>query len=194
MIQNQIKSKERVKDLAEVYTNEREVNAMLDLVNESATKINSKFLEPSCGNGNFLVKILERKMKTVASQYSSLKDYEFFSLKALASIYAIDICPENVQESRERMFNEMINYFYLFRNSDLLAEQYQESIKYILERVIIEGNTLEISEDMIFSDFTTASKFYFVEKKYKFSELFNKKPKPFEIKEKMHYLKLKETI
>lgn len=67
MADKQIKSKERVKDLAEVYTNEREVNAMLDLIPDmtDTKQISYKYLEPACGNGNFLIKILERKLNLI---------------------------------------------------------------------------------------------------------------------------------
>ena len=63
---SQIKSRKRVIDFGEVYTNEREVNAMIDLVKEEAEKITTTFLEPACGSGNFLVEILRRKLYTVS--------------------------------------------------------------------------------------------------------------------------------
>lgn len=186
----QIKSKERVKDLAEVYTNEREVNAMLDLVNDEAIKIDSKFLEPACGNGNFLIKILERKIKTVAEKYRNEEEYMFYSLKALSCIYAIDICPENVQESRERLLNEIINYYELFFN-DFIDTDYINSAKYILERVIIQGNTLEPTNEMIFSDFEISDNYSFIEKRYCFIDLYKEDNEPFEILEAKKWRLLK---
>ena len=65
----QTKSKERVRDLAEVYTNQREINAMLDLTKNLSENIDSRYLEPACGNGNFLVEILKRKLQTVKTKY-----------------------------------------------------------------------------------------------------------------------------
>lgn len=62
----QVKSKKRVADHGEVFTNEREVNAMLDLVKQEAERIDSRFLEPACGDGNFLVEILRRKLEVVS--------------------------------------------------------------------------------------------------------------------------------
>lgn len=59
----QVKSRERVQQHGEVFTNEREVNAMLDLVKHETERIDSRFLEPACGDGNFLAEILRRKLR-----------------------------------------------------------------------------------------------------------------------------------
>lgn len=106
----QIKSRERVRDLAEVYTHEREVNAMLDLVadmfpsQEEPGNTDRTFLEPACGSGNFLVEILTRKLAYVTtSRYGRGERFEHRVLRCLASIYGIDICDENVEQSRARM-------------------------------------------------------------------------------------------
>ena len=58
----QIKSKQRVADHGEVFTDEKEVGAMCDLVIEETQRIDSRFLEPACGDGNFLIEILKRKL------------------------------------------------------------------------------------------------------------------------------------
>ena len=104
MKNNQIKSKQRVKDFAEVFTNEREVKAMCDLVpSEIWENIESTVLEPACGNGNFIVEILARK-------YSHCKT-EKDSLKALTSVVGVDIQQDNVDECRERLLRQYIEYF-----------------------------------------------------------------------------------
>ena len=101
---NQIKSKQRVKDFAEVFTNEREVKAICDLVpSEIWSNIESTVLEPACGNGNFIVEILNRK-------YSHCKT-EKDGLKALASVVGVDIQQDNVDECRERLLKQYIKYF-----------------------------------------------------------------------------------
>lgn len=103
-MKNQIKSKRRVKEFAEVYTNEREVKAMCDLIpKETWDNIESTFLEPACGNGNFLVEIYARKLERC-------KD-EFDGLKALASIVGIDIQQDNVDESRLRLRSMFLDEF-----------------------------------------------------------------------------------
>ena len=65
-----IKSKERIADFGEVFTPEKEVNAMLDLVENEIERIDSRFLEPACGDGNFLIQILRRKIYVVEKRYS----------------------------------------------------------------------------------------------------------------------------
>ncbi len=106
----QIKSRERVRDLAEVYTHEREVNAMLDLAQamfpsaHDPANTDCTFLEPACGHGNFLVEILRRKLKYVTPRrYRRGERFEHRVLRCLASVYGIDISDGNVGESRERM-------------------------------------------------------------------------------------------
>ena len=107
---DQIKHRDRVRDLAEVYTHYREVTAMLDLVPdmfpsaEDPDRHDRTFLEPACGHGNFLVEILRRKLRTVTpTRYGAGDEYEHRVLRCLASIYGIDIDQENVLDSRHRM-------------------------------------------------------------------------------------------
>lgn len=105
-MKQQIKSKQRVVDFGEVYTNEREVNAMLDLVKSETNRIESRFLEPAAGNGNFLIKILERKLKVVQRRYrKSQLEYERYAFLAISSLYGIDIQEDNVLECQERLFH-----------------------------------------------------------------------------------------
>ena len=82
----QVKSKQRVADHGEVFTAEREVNAMLDLVKQETERIDSRFLEPACGTGNFLVEILRRKLNVVRKRYAkSSYDYERNAVLAVSS-------------------------------------------------------------------------------------------------------------
>ena len=92
----QVKSKQRVADHGEVFTAEREVKAMCDLVADECLRIDSRFLEPACWNGNFLTEILSRKLDVVTKRYKkSPYDYERNALLALGSIYGVDIMPDN---------------------------------------------------------------------------------------------------
>jgi hypothetical protein len=100
-----VKSKQRVALHGEVLTGSREVNAMLDLVKQETERIESRFLEPACGSGNFLAAILERKLCVVEARYgTSHLDYECYALLAVAvsSIYGIDILPDNVCDCRQQ--------------------------------------------------------------------------------------------
>jgi type I restriction-modification system DNA methylase subunit len=104
-MEKQVVSKKRVADHGEVYTGKREVNAMLDLVKQETERIESRFLEPACGTGNFLTEILERKLCVLESRYSkSPLEYERNAVLAVSSIYGIDILQDNVVECRKRLF------------------------------------------------------------------------------------------
>ena len=103
-MEKQIKSKRRVSDFGEVYTARKQVTDMVDLVDSSASDITTTVLEPACGNGNFLVEILARKMNTIQWCPISLIRYERETLRAVASIYGVDIQKDNTIECRERLF------------------------------------------------------------------------------------------
>ena len=93
---NQVKSRDRVSRHGEVFTKQREVNAMLDLVKHETERIDSRFLEPACGNGNFLAEVLKRKLAVVESRYGkSQLEWERNSLIAISSIYGVDIQEDN---------------------------------------------------------------------------------------------------
>src|ERR1700733_6559254 len=90
----QVKSKKRVADHGEVFTAEREVTAMIDLVKQEAERIDARFLEPACGNGNFLAEVLKRKLAVVKKRYGkSQLEYEQYTVLAVSSIYGVDIFP-----------------------------------------------------------------------------------------------------
>jgi SAM-dependent methyltransferase len=104
-MEKQVISKKRVADHGEVLTGKREVNAILDLVKSEAERIDSRFLEPACGTGNFLAEILERKLRVVEVRYGkSQLDFERYAVLAVTSIYGIDILEDNVQQCRQRLF------------------------------------------------------------------------------------------
>ena len=103
---SQIKSKERVAQRGEVFTAEREVNAMLDLVKNECLRPDSRFLEPACGDGNFLSAILRRKLAELRRKYKkSPRDYEKQAIVAIGSLYGVDIMNDNVYACRERLFS-----------------------------------------------------------------------------------------
>lgn len=137
---NQVVSKQRVTDHGEVYTSSREVNAMLDLVKPETERIDSRFLEPACGTGNFLAEILDRKLRVVAARYRrSQLEFERYSILAVSSIYGIDILEDNVIACRTRLL-DIFNQHY----SNLFKEECLNAVKYILERNIIWGDALTL--------------------------------------------------
>ena len=142
--EKQVVSKRRVADHGEVYTSKREVNAMLDLVKQETERIDSRFLEPACGTGNFLTVILERKLRVVEARYGkSQLDFERYAILAVSSIYGIDILEDNVQQCRQRLFGIFdLNYLRLFKNKT--NDNCRESVRFILDSNIIWGDALEL--------------------------------------------------
>ena len=140
----QVVSKKRVTDHGEVLTGKREVNAMLDLVKQESERIDSRFLEPACGNGNFLTVIFERKLAVVEKRYGkSQLDYERYAILAVSSIYGIDILEDNVQQCRHRLFGIFEQrYSHLFKSK--ANNKCLEAVRFILERNIIWGNALTL--------------------------------------------------
>src|SRR5438552_4780161 len=101
-----IKSKKRVADHGEVFTPEWMVEAMLNLVKQETERIDSRFLEPACGTGNFLVEVLRRKLEVVKNRYRSNQiEFERFAVLAISSIYGIDLLQDNVEECQNRLFD-----------------------------------------------------------------------------------------
>jgi hypothetical protein len=133
----QIKSRQRVADHGEVFTNPREVNAMLDLVRDESYRLDSRFLEPACGDGNFLIEILRRKL-SLLKDIKSQTEREFKSLIAVGSCYGIDILPDNAEACRERLFAEVMCRM---GKKDYL-DGYEESLQYMLQKNIVCGDAL----------------------------------------------------
>ena len=166
----QIKSNDRVRNHGEVLTARREVEAMLDLVKNESERIDSRFLEPACGDGNFLVAILERKLKTVVSRYKTKKaDFEVQMLSALASIYGIDLLEDNVQIARNRMFEIACD---CYKNSLKTKpdEQFQNIIKFILAKNILQGDSLNGIDKIVFTQWTLVG-YQFKREEFSFSQL-----------------------
>jgi SAM-dependent methyltransferase len=145
----QIKSRDRVRDLAEVYTHEREVDAMLDLVvdmfpsDTDPQNTDRKFLEPACGSGNFLEAILRRKLAhTTARRYGRGERYEHRILRCLASIYGIDISRDNVLEARDRMRAAINSHLDNDLNTQTVSDNFAAAVEVILATNIVHADTL----------------------------------------------------
>lgn len=143
-MKSQVISKKRVADHGEVLTGKREVNAMLDLVKQETERIDSRFLEPACGNGNFLTVILERKLAVVEKRYGkSQLDFERYAILAVSSIYGIDILPDNVHDCRQRLCERFdAVYVRLFKGA--IKDKCREAVHFILDRNIIWGDALTL--------------------------------------------------
>src|SRR5438874_2856770 len=139
-----VRTKKRVADHGEVLTGHREVNAMLDLVRQETERIDSRFLEPACGDGNFLSAILERKLAVVEKRYGkSQLDFERYAVLAVSSIYGIDILPDNVRNCRQRLF-DIFDAVYTGRFRRTVKDKCREAVRFILDRNIIWGDALKL--------------------------------------------------
>lgn len=142
----QIKSRSRVTNFAEVNTSEREVNSMLDLVSNETVRLDSRFLEPACGDGNFLSKVLEIKVNVLVNKYKkSQYDFEKNGILAVGSIYGIDILFDNVQLCKDRLYKIIIDkYENLF--GKVKNQNFIKSIEFILNKNIIHGDALTLNK------------------------------------------------
>ncbi|MEI7425520.1 MAG: SAM-dependent DNA methyltransferase [Candidatus Moraniibacteriota bacterium] len=139
-----IKSKQRVKDHGEVFTPDFIVNNMLDLVKNETERIESRFLEPACGDGNFLAPILERKLEIVRKKYSrSQIEYERNAIMALAGLYGVELLEDNVMQCKKRLF-DIFSKYYKSGFKKKTKEDFLKSAEYILSRNILWGNALTL--------------------------------------------------
>ncbi len=141
-MKKQIKSRERVKNQGEVFTNEREIKEMCDLVPQECDRIDSKILEPACGDGNFLIEILSRRLKVLSKKYKNWsRAFEKYSIFAIANIYGVDIMLDNVIECRKRIFNLWDKEYTKICKKEC-NDLARNAVKYILEKNILCGNAL----------------------------------------------------
>ena len=134
---SQIKSRQRVAQHGEVFTNPREVNAMLDLVRDESFRLDSRFLEPACGDGNFLIEILRRKL-SLLRDIKSPTEWEFQSLIAVGSCYGIELLEDNAEACRLRLFTEVREQM----GKKRCTQGYEESLRYMLKKNIVCGDAL----------------------------------------------------
>lgn len=174
-----VKSRQRVADYGEVLTPPHIVNAMLDLVKQETERIDSRFLEPACGTGNFLVEILNRKLRVVEARYArSQPEYERYAILAVSSIYGIDILEDNAEECRKRLFAVFDEaYTRLFK--DKAKEQCREAVRYILSKNIVHGDALTLKtvgenpQPIIFPEWSLVSGNLLKRRDFAFHELVN---------------------
>jgi hypothetical protein len=195
----QIKDRSRVKELAEVFTAEREVSAMMNLLGPTGRDIGARVLEPACGNGNFLEEILRRKLATVAKTIKTQAEFEYQTLRALTNTYGIDIDKPNVTEARIRLHALVVHHYSTERNTWQERGGFLRSVDYVLSRNIVRGDSLNGADKIVLVDFTTPKRFHFGEEYYTLGELERCAPRegalpfvasPFKTIEAVHYLEL----
>ncbi|OGA54980.1 MAG: restriction endonuclease subunit M [Betaproteobacteria bacterium RIFCSPLOWO2_12_FULL_62_58] len=134
------KSKQRVADHGEVFTPAWMVEAMLDLVKGESERIDSRFLEPACGSGNFLVRILQRKLAAVQLKFGK-SDFErrHYALLALMCAYGIELLADNITECRANMLEILADYLNLGESDDLYRAGF-----YVLSENLVHGDALKM--------------------------------------------------
>ncbi|WP_394794011.1 DNA methyltransferase [Armatimonas sp.] len=135
-----VKSKKRVADHGEVFTPEWMVEAMLDLVKAETERIDSRFLEPACGSGNFLVQILQRKLTAVERTYGKSEfEKQHFALVAVMSLYGIELLPDNIAECRANVLEILAEYLSLNPSDELYRAAF-----YVLSQNLVHGDALKM--------------------------------------------------
>jgi hypothetical protein len=133
-----VKSKQRVADHGEVFTPAWMVEAMLDLVKDETERIDSRFLEPACGSGNFIVQILKRKLAVVELKFGK-SDFErqHYALYGLMCIYGIELLVDNIAECRSNVLEVFAEYLKLDEADDLYR-----AATHVLSTNLVYGDAL----------------------------------------------------
>src|ERR1700683_2532252 len=135
---NLIKSKRRVADHGEVFTPPWLVEKMLDLVRGETERIDSRFLEPACGSGNFLCPVLQRKLAAVEAKFGR-SDFErrHYALLAVMCTYGIELLADNIIECRANMLEVFADYLNLDETDEVYLAAY-----YVLSQNLVHGDAL----------------------------------------------------
>jgi hypothetical protein len=166
-----VKSKKRVADHGEVFTPPWLVEAMLDLVKGETERIDSRFLEPACGSGNFLVPILKRKLAAVEFKYGKL-DFERrqYALLAVMCLYGIELLADNIAECRANMLEVLVDYLDL----DEVDHLYRAASR-VLALNLVHGDalTMRTSDDRVitFAQWSYLGKGKFQRRDFRFDVL-----------------------
>ena len=166
-----VKSRQRVIDHGEVFTPEWLVDEMLNLVEDESQRIDSRFLESACGEGNFIVQVLRRKLATVQRRYGN-SDFErrHYALLGLMCIYGIELLPDNVNECRSNMLAIFTNFLGLTEGDALLTAG-----AYVLSQNIVHGDSLAMltadGEAITFAEWGYLGKGRFQRRDFRFDTL-----------------------
>lgn len=166
-----IKSRKRVADHGEVFTPAWIVDAMLDLAKDESERIDSRFLEPACGSGNFIVRVLQRKLAAVELKFGK-SDFEkqHYALLALMCIYGIELLADNIVECRENMLEIFADYLNLQE-----PDNFYRAASYVLSQNLVHGDALTMcassGEPITFAEWGYLSKGKFQRRDFRFDTL-----------------------
>jgi hypothetical protein len=166
-----VKSKQRVADHGEVFTPAWMVEAMLDLVKDESERIDSRFLEPACGSGNFIVQILKRKLAAVELKFGK-SDFErqHYALLGLMCIYGIELLVDNIAECRANVLDVFSDYLKLSDVDDLYL-----AATHVLSTNLVHGDALTMraidGEPITFAEWGYLGKGKFQRRDFRFDVL-----------------------
>lgn len=166
-----VKSKQRVADHGEVFTPSWMVDAMLDLVKDESERIDSRFLEPACGSGNFLVRVLQHKLAAVELKYGK-SDFErrHFALYALMSIYGIELLADNIAECRANLLEVFAEYLNIAPSDELYRAAFC-----VLSWNLVHGDALKMltsdGEPITFAEWGSLGRGKFQRRDFRFDIL-----------------------
>ena len=165
------RSKKRIADHGEVFTPPWLVEAMLDLVKGESERIDSRFLEPACGSGNFLVQILQRKLAAVEVKYGK-SDFErqHYALLGLMCLYGIELLPDNIAECRANLMEIVAEYLKIGSDADMY-----QAASYVLSQNLVHGDALTMrthtDEAITFAEWGYLDKGKFQRRDFRFDSL-----------------------
>lgn len=170
-----VKSRQRIIDHGEVFTPPGLVNDMLNLVAHECERIDSRFLEPACGDGNFLAAVLVRKLATVDKQNPRERGrWERDAILAVCSMYGIDLLPDNVAACRERLLGIM-SQAHAARFNEPLSEAAAKSAAFVLSRNVVQGDALTLlsadGSPIVFSEWSPINGTMVKRRDFKFAHL-----------------------
>lgn len=203
MSQTIIKTKQRIRDHGEVFTPDFVVKDMLKMVNNELRNIESRFLEPACGDGNFLAPVLTSKLDVVATRYKkSQTEFEKYSFVSISSLYGIDIFQDNVDACRKRLFEIFKKrYTAIFKNKH--NKEFLDTILFVLNNNIINGDALSLKyvnseSHIVFPEWSFVSGNMVKRVDYEYRDILDYDPipglEPIKSYPLTHYLKVKNDI
>lgn len=169
------RSRQRVIDHGEVFTPPELVNDMLDLVAHECERIDSRFLEPACGDGNFLAEVLRRKLRTADKNHPrNHARWERDAILCLCSLYGIDLLPDNVAACRNRLLG-IVDEAHAARFKEPLPMPARAAAGHILSTNIIHGDALSLQradgQPIVFPEWSAINGMMIKRRDYTFREL-----------------------
>lgn len=164
---NGIKSRQRVRDLGEVFTQEREVNNILALTQATSNRY-WRFLEPACGNGNFLEAILRQRLDHLKQDRIEwhAKNREFSVLKVLSTIYGVDIVEDNISECKKRLRGVIFDYL-----PKKTSKEFLFAMEEIMDTNLIVGDMINGVDKIFFTEYSTPARGFFKRRVYALTDM-----------------------